>query len=264
MKTTERQKLLLTRANKNSFVSIPDMAQELQVSVETIRRDINILCQNNLLKKVHGGAAPVKSPLWKDAAYSTRFHRNQQGKFAVAAEAVKMIQDGSVVSFDGGATTEVLASCIQNVHGVTFVVNSLPIATILVDKINAKEITGTVIMVGGQINSPGYRSYTPLALDTLDKYFFNTVFISCTALSTTGASNSATNTGVYAQHLMHRASVSVLLADSEKLGKNSVFEFAKLTEFDRIITDDRNPCPSDIKQAIENLNTQFTVVSCKA
>ena len=263
MNSIERQEYLIETALKNQFVSIPKTAEKLGVSVETIRRDINILCEKNKLKKVHGGAAPIKSPLWKDGDYFTRIKRNQQGKIAIAMEAAKMIQDGTIVSFDGGATTEMLASYITNVHRVMFVVNSLPIATILVDKINSGEISGTVIMVGGQINSPGYRTYTPMALDTLDKYYCNIAFLSCTALSADGATSGALNTGVYAQHLMRRAATSVLLTDSEKLGKSSLYEFAKLSELDRIIVDDLYPCPPDIVEAVETTNTQLTIVSCQ-
>lgn len=265
MRSDERLQHILKIAQDNGFVSIPKTAEALGISVETVRRDINHLCKKNLLKKVHGGATPVKAPIFKDADYSVRIYRNQQGKYAIAAEAAKMIRNGHIVSFDGGATTAILASLVQNVRNVTFVVNSLPIATTLVDKHFANENPySTVIMAGGQINSPGYRTYFPMALDTIDKYRYNIVFISCTALSADGVFNNATNTGVYAQHLMRRASTSVLLVDSEKLGKTSVFEFAKLTEFDRIIIDDRFPCPPDIIQALEGSSTELTIVHCEA
>ena len=263
MTSLERQQFLIETATRDKFVSIPKTAELLGVSVETIRRDVNILCQKNKLKKVHGGAAPIKSPLWRDSDYHSRIRRNQQGKIAIATEAAKLIKDGSIVAFDGGATTELLASCITNVRNVTFVVNSLPIATILADKVRTNEITATVIMVSGQITSPGYRTYTPMALDILDKYYFHTVFLSCTALSASGATSGALNTGVYAEHLMHRAASSILLVDSEKLGKNSMYEFAKLPEFDKIIIDDLYPCPPDIQETLESTNTQLTVVSCK-
>ena len=262
MRNEERQQYILKTAQKIGFISIPKTAEKLGVSVETIRRDINALCKENLLKKVHGGAEYIKAPIWRDAEYSTRFYRNQQGKIAIAREAAKMIRNESAVAFDGGATTAVMASCIQNVRKVTFVVNSLPIVTTLVDKINAKEISGTVIITGGQINSPGYRTYTPMAVDTVDKYYFDIVFVSCTALSVTGASNNATNPSIYAEHLMRRASTRVLLADSDILGKNSVYNFAKLTDFDRIIIDDKTPCPPDILQALKNSNTELTIVHC--
>ena len=261
MISQQRQDYILKTAQKNGFVSIPKTAEKLGVSVETVRRDINALCQKNQLKKVHGGAAPVKAPIWIDEAYSVRIQRNQQGKIAIAKEAAKMIRDRSVVSFDGGATTEVLVSYIQNVQNVTFVVNSLSIAMALQDKIRAGEISGTVIVTGGQITAAGYRSYTFMAMDAMEKYHYDVVFISATALSATGVSNSATNTGIYAQRLMRRASTCVLLADSDKLGKHSVMDFAKPTDFDRIIIDDKLPCPADLLAVINDSDTELTIVS---
>lgn len=263
MISQQRQDYILKIAQKNGFVSIPKTAKKLGVSVETVRRDINALCQKKQLKKVHGGAAPVKSPIWIDEKYSVRIQRNQQGKIAIAKEAAKMIRDRSIVSFDGGATTEVLASCIQNVQNVTFVVNSLPIAMTLQDKITAGEITGTVIVTGGQITVAGYRSYTFMAMDAMERYHYDLVFISCTAVSATDVSNSATNTSIYAKRLMQRASSSVLLADSEKLGKHSVCDFAKPTDFDRVIIDDRNPCPVDLAEALNASDTELTIVHCE-
>lgn len=263
MRSEDRQKIILSRAQEAGFVSIPKTAEDLDVSVETVRRDINVLCQKNLLKKVHGGAAPIKAPIFLDLNYFTRIDRNQHSKIAICREAAKMIRNEDVVGFDGGATTAVLASCLTDLRAVTFVVNSLHIATTLFDKIKANEIAGTVVMTGGQINSPGYRTYTPMALETMSKYRYNIAFLSATAVSATGAANSATNTSIYAQALMRRASTCVLLVDSFKLGKNSVCDFAKLTEFDRIITDDKFPCPPDILEVLENSNTELTIVHCE-
>ena len=56
---------------------------------------------------------------------------------------------------------------------------------------------------------------------------------------------------------------TILMAESEEVGRNSVYEFAKLTDFERIIIDDRHPCPDDMIQLLENSKTELTVVSCE-
>ena len=129
MKSIDRQHFLLTYANKYSFVSIPQSALELKVSVETIRRDINILCDQKKLKKVHGGAVPIHAAIRKDPTYQERFFHNPRGREAVAAAAAKLIQNGDVVTIDSGATNKLLAQHITGVEHVTFVVNSLHIAS---------------------------------------------------------------------------------------------------------------------------------------
>ena len=61
---------------------------------------------------------------------------------------------------------------------------------------------------------------------------------------------------------MEHAASAVLLVDSEKLGKNSVYRIAGLTDFDHIITDNKVPCPNEILELLSASNTQLTVVDC--
>lgn len=172
-----------------------------------------------------------------------------------------MIRDGDVVSMDGGATCYVLASCISGVRNVTFILNSLPIATILLDKIADGEITGRVILLGGELDPESRGGYDLAAADALSRYHFDIVFISCTSLSADGVANS-TLSGVFMQHLMEQSAVSVLVTDSDKIGQSSVYTFAKPTDFDRIIIDNKKPCPSDLKELLESADTELTIVSC--
>jgi DeoR/GlpR family transcriptional regulator of sugar metabolism len=262
MRSDQRKQHIMQVAQENGFVSIPKTAASLGVSVETVRRDINALCEKNQLKKVYGGAAPVKSPIWRNSKNVKKSTQNQQGKTNIAKEAAKMIRDDTVIILDGSEATLRMVDYIPNVHGVTFVVNSLKLATSLVDKINSGNISGTVIMAGGQIITTTYRSYTLSALDFIDRYHYDLAFISAPALSVTGASTTSTNPGMFVQRLMRRASSCVLMVESQMLGKHSVMDFAKIQDFDRIITDDANPCPADILDVIQQSNTTLTVVHC--
>lgn len=260
MRAEERQEYILNTAQEKGFVSIPKTAELLGVSVETVRRDINALFKKQLLRKVHGGATPTKSPVRKDSSFMTRIHQNQHGKIAICKEAVKIIHDGDVVTMDGGATTAMLATCIHGVHNVRFVVNSLPIAATLLEKIASGEITGQVFMIGGELDVNNQAAFDVVAATTIEKYHFDLAFISCTSLSATSISNSSLS-GALVRKLMDHASVSVLVADSDKVGKNSIYEFAKPTDFARIIIDDARPCP-DILEALEGSNTELTIVHC--
>lgn len=260
MRTAERQKYILSIAQQSGFVSIPNTAKELGVSVETIRRDINQLCQNQLLKKVYGGAAPIREPVKRDADFMRRFHLNQHSKITISNAGVALIRDNSVVILDGGATTLIMAECIQNVKNVTFVITSVRIADVLLEKLEQGTITGQVIFLGGTL-SPGSRSClaTPATLEALEEFHFDTCFLSCTAMSADSVSN--TTATVYAiRKMMQRSSRRVLLVGSEKLGTNSLYTFAKPTDFDHIITDDIHPFPADIRKVLENTTTELTIV----
>ena len=259
MKSIERQRFLMTKANKHNFVSIPDSARELKVSIETIRRDINILCEQKKLKKVHGGAVPLHAAVKKDPSFLLRFQRNPQGKAAVAAEAAKLVHDGDVVTMDGGATTAVVAQQLQGLRDVTFVVNSIRIAEILTEKIASGELTGKMILIGGEVHIPELSTTDAFALEQLDGFRFDIAFVSASSISASGVANT-TLSGVFVRKLMKQAAMSVLVADSDKLGGTSTYRFAMPGDFAHIIVDDKIPMPQDLKELLDASDTQLTIV----
>lgn len=259
MRSVERLQYLLSKAVKDKFVSIPNSARELKVSVETIRRDINILCSQKRLKKVHGGAVPIQVPIKKDPAYAQRLRANPQGKEAIAAEAAKLVKNGDVVTLDGGATAMLVAQHITGVNNVTFVVNSLYIANILADKLESGEITGTLIMLGGQIKLSTRATDCSYLMEQLDKFHFDICFASASAVSSAGVSNT-TMSGVYVGKMLDHSAMRVLVVDSDKLGGTSTYRYANATDFDYIITDDQKQVPQDLIELLEGTDTKIIAV----
>lgn len=262
MRSEERQAYILKHARKNGFISIPKTAETLEISVETVRRDVNILCGKNLLRKVHGGAAPIKTPIRKDPDFRVRIQQNQQEKIAIGKAAEALIHPGDVVALGYGATVQTMVSCFSNLQDVTFVTNSLSVAGMLMDKITAGEITGKILMIGGELNLQSRSAVGSFAMDAVDQLYFDVAIISCSSLSAEGATNTTSEASSFGRHLMHHAANTILLVDSEKLGKNSVCRFAGLTDFDHIITDNNVPCPNEILEKLIGSNTQLTVVDC--
>jgi len=260
MRAEERQKYLLDTAVKDGFVSISKASVALDVSIETIRRDINSLSRENKLRKVRGGASPVKLTLRRDADYLLRKNNNQQVKMSIGMEAAKLITDGKIVIFDCGVSIQNIAACVTDVRDVTFITNSVPTMSILLDKFTSGEITGRVIMIGGEIDTANRFSKGAAVTDTIDKYCADIAFISCTALSAENVSSYSLDECYFSSHVMSRTAVSILIAESEKLGKNSVYSFAKITDFDTIITDDRNGIPNDTLKILEVSDTRLIVV----
>lgn len=260
MRSEERHKLIMETAIRDGFVSISKMSGLLGVSIETIRRDINVLCNENKLRKVRGGASPVKLALRRDADYLLRKNNNQHVKMTIGMEAAKLITDGKIVIFDCGVSIQNVAECVSGVRDVTFITNSVPTMSILLDKFAAGDITGRVIMVGGEMDTQNRFSKGAAVTDTIDKYCADIAFISCTALSAENVSSYSLDECYFSSHVMSRTAVSVLIAESEKLGKNSVYSFAKITDFDRIITDDKYEMPSSTLKILEDSDTQLTIV----
>lgn len=259
MRPEERQSYILETAKEFGFVSISKLAKALQVSRETVRRDINLLAAKAQLRKIRGGAEPLKVPFRKDKKYMWRIRSNHQEKIAIGAEAAKLIRDGTVVALAPGASVEALAACITGVRDVTLVTNSLKITEILLQKVKQKEIHGQVHFIGGIMDADNYFSKGTIATDEIDRYHFDLSFIACTAISEQGVSLYDVEECMFSRHLLNRSACSVLIAEREKIGKSSTYILAELSSFDRIITDNSAPIPESLLKALAEANTELNI-----
>lgn len=262
MRAEERQNYILNTARESGFVSIIDTAKNLDVSTETIRRDIQKLCEKELLKKIRGGASPIGSKFAKDGDYWYRTRHGRNEKASIAAEAAKMIESNMIVAISSGTTPQLIANYITDVKNVTFVTNSIPVAMALLKRIDTGEISGQVIISGGKIDSENLITTSDTALEEIDHFNFNLAFVSCTAMSANGASSFYIHGIPFVRHIMKQSLSSVLVVESAKMGKVSTYTYAKLTDFDTIITDNKNSVPKDIAESISNSKTKITIAEC--
>lgn len=260
MKSEKRQQYILSAVKENGFASISEASKRFNVSIETIRRDINKLCKDNLIKKARGGAVSSKPFCRKDDDYLLRIKTNQHQKLTIGLKAASMIQDGSVVAFDAGVSIQSVASSISGVKNVTFVTNSISIANILLNKFNNNEISGRIVFIGGELDVHNRFSKGAIATNEVANYYFDISFVSCTAVSLDEVSSYSLDECAYSKQLIERSSVSVLIAESNKIGKNSICRFARLSKFNTIITDDANPIPEDFKKQCEESKTTLVMV----
>ncbi len=261
MNAEKRRQYLLDKVNESGFISISGEAQALGVSVETIRRDIDRMADNKQLLKVRGGATPARMMLRGDAEYVLRKQDNQQVKISIGRAAAAMITDGQVVFLDCGTSIQDIARSVSGVKNVTFVVNSVPVMSILLEKFTAGEIDGRAILIGGEMDVHNRFTKGAMAVEELERYSADIAFISCTAVSSQSVSGYTLDEGAYSSHLMQRAVKSVLVAESNKLGKTSLYAFARLGDFSCIITDDTHHIPENIKNSLAAANVNTVVVS---
>ncbi len=257
MKPEDRLEYILSTAVREGFVSISEASRVLDVSIETVRRDINLLCMENKVTKVRGGACPVKRMLRRDAEYMLRKGENPHAKFAIGQKAAQLIRNGDVVILDCGVSIQMIAATVSGVRDVTFITNSVPTMSILLDKFASEEITGRGILIGGEMDTRNRFTRGLAAAEALEQYSANLAFISCTAVSAEAVSSYSMDESCFSRRIMQRASSSVLIAESEKFGKNSVQSFAKVTSFSKIITDSEKHFPDEILQILETSDTEL-------
>lgn len=255
MLTSERQRMIKEMALQNGEVTISDLAQRFSVSIETVRRDINILSEKNLLRKVRGGAVPIQFPVREDA-YDIRYRRNQAGKFAIGEYiAENLIEDNDSIALSSGSTMEVLASVITG-RNLLIVTNSINIADILQNRIRQNALSGEVIMLGGVIRADEHYTGGTIAVEMLKKFTFNKAFLGVSAVSGRDLMASNIEEGIIMSTMIDHARSCFVAADASKFDIRSTYTFADLAEIDGIVTEEGAELSEETYSLLEATNVR--------
>jgi DeoR/GlpR family transcriptional regulator of sugar metabolism len=143
MLTAERRQHILEALRRDGKVHASALSVALEVSEDTIRRDLRELAEAGLLQRVHGGALP-RSPA--EASYAVRQKQSFSAKLAIAQAALQLVRDDQVILMDGGTTTLQVAEHMPMHLRATVITNSPPIAVALADHEHVE-----VVLIGGRL-----------------------------------------------------------------------------------------------------------------
>ncbi|WP_073177042.1 DeoR/GlpR family DNA-binding transcription regulator [Flagellimonas flava] len=165
----ERQRTILNEVALHNKVLLTDIADMLDVSIDTVRRDVKELDTGNKLRKVHGGAVALgftNTTVRNDNIYAL------DEKKKIAEKAVSFLKDGGVIFIDGGTTCVELARKIPETIQLTCFTMSLPVALELLLKPNIK-----VILVGGEVSKDAQISMGASTIHQLSEIHVDYSFI---------------------------------------------------------------------------------------
>lgn len=227
----QRQDTLLTLLSQHGFVSYRDLAEKLQVSEITIRRDIQALQRQGLVETSVGGGQVSQAA--NELPYTSKRIMQQLEKEAIASAALRLIEPGMTIGFAAGTTTWMLAKKIIGFSDLTFVTNSTNIAIDL--RVNGwTEINIT----GGFFRTPSDALVGPIAEMAARQFHTDILFMGVggidpvNGLSTPNVMEASVN-----RVLMERACQVVLLADHTKWDVQAMCRIAGLDEIDIMVTD---------------------------
>lgn len=229
---TERQQEILTRARHDGRVDVKGLADALEVTPETVRRDLTALERMGLLRRVHGGAIPVER-FGIEPAVADREGRMAGQKERIAKAALDELPDGGAIILDAGTTTVRLAEMLPTDRELTVVTHGLPIAMLLATRPNV-----TLHLLGGTV-----RGRTLAAVGTWAERALADVFADVAFLGINGVTvEQGLTTPDLAEAGVKRALVAaarrtVVLTDHTKFGRADFAQVAPLAAVDTIITD---------------------------
>ncbi len=255
MLTAERQRRIKELALKNGEISIADLAARFDVSIETIRRDINELSERNILKKVRGGAVPVPFAV-REETYDVRHRRNFDKKTMIGEYiANHLIKDNDTIALSSGSTMEILANSIS-ARNLLIVTNSINVASILQNRMRLGHLSGEVIILGGVIRPDEHYTGGTIAVEMLKKFTFNKAFLGISAISGRDIMTSNIEEGVIMSTMIDRARFCCVATDCSKFDIRSTFAFADLAAIDAIVTEADADLSEETLALFEQSNVQ--------
>ncbi|QQC89799.1 DeoR/GlpR family DNA-binding transcription regulator [Streptomyces alfalfae] len=232
MYAPERQQEILRLARDGGRVDVLSLAEEFQVTAETIRRDLKALDRAGLVRRVHGGAIPAgRLDFEPDLAEREGTAADQKDRIARAALA-ELPAEGSVI-LDAGSTVARLAAALPLESTLTVVTHGLPTAARLADHPGIQ-----LHLIGGRVRQRTRAAVDAWALRAYGEIRADVVFLAANGFS----AEAGLTTPDLAEAAVKRATVAaarrvVLLADSAKHGQQHFARFGDLTDVDLLITD---------------------------
>jgi DeoR/GlpR family transcriptional regulator of sugar metabolism len=230
MLPAQRKEFILERLRSAGQVMAKDVAAELGVTEDSVRRDLRELAADGLCQRVYGGALPVSPAI---ADYAARRSVAVDNKARVARRAVELIQPGATVILDGGTTTLAIAQALAPDLRATVVTHSPTVAAALVE-----HPTVEVYVLGGRLFKHSAVTCGAAAVEAArgvnaDLFFLGVTGVHAEAGLTTGDADEA----AMKRALSRRAADTYVLGSAEKIGAASPFTVVGLADVAGIITD---------------------------
>ncbi|TGD86688.1 DeoR/GlpR transcriptional regulator [Mycolicibacterium sp. CH28] len=223
----ERLGEILDRLGEGGSVDVVRLADEFQVSPATIRRDLQSLHEQGLVRRTHGGALPNPAGLEMPIRYKASRQLKQKRAIGIAAAA--LVHDGDVVGITGGTTATEVARALAERRNLTVVTNALNIAAELISRPNIR-----LVVVGGKARHASYELVGPAAEAMIAQYHFDIAFVGADGFTVAGGCTTHDEMEAHTDlAFIQQAARTVLVADSSKIGKVT---FARICGPDMINT----------------------------
>ncbi len=234
MLPVERQQKISDILAENGIVLVSRLAEQFGVSELTIRRDLDQMEENRLLKRTHGGATILRN-MNAEPDYLQKAAKFAEEKRHIAQRAVQLVEDNDIVMVNSGTTASaVLKAIIESGRTVTIITNN-------VDVFNYPDAEGrcTIILTGGSYRSRSRSLSGSLSTVNLDGMFANKSFIGVDGIS----EDAGLTTPIYEESVVsgmmvrHTSGKVYVITTHNKIGVTSNYRIAKIEDVHGIITD---------------------------
>ncbi len=229
----ERQQAIAAQVMSRGRASVAELAQAYDVTTETVRRDLAVLDRAGVLRRVHGGAVPVRALHLVEPSVDAREATRSAHKQAIARAATDFLPRNATVLFDAGTTTARVAALLPADRDLLVVTNSVPIAA-RVAAIGSVRLQ----LLGGRVRGLTQAAVGEQAVRTLESMRVDIAFIGANGISARhGLSTPDPEEAAVKRAMVGCANFVVVVADSSKIGQEDFISFAAIESVDVLVTD---------------------------
>lgn len=228
----ERRQKIMEKIQLDRKVYVSELAKSFKVTEETIRRDLEKLESQDLLRRSYGGAVIAESTS-DELSYTRRSTINSESKLAIAEKAASLIHDGDTIMMDSSTTCQALLQRLKGQRDITVITNSIRLMS---------DFTNSgfkMICTGGTMRESSCALTGSIACQTLSKYYVDFAFISCKSIDLKkGIMESNESESRVKSVMMQQARKTILLVDHSKFDKTAFVKCDDFEHIDTVVTDD--------------------------
>lgn len=231
MVKAERHQLILNRLKLDHRIYITNLSQELNISDDTLRRDLQELDDQGLLTKVHGGAI-AKSGI--PIEFNRRFNTGIAAKQELAKKAIPLFRSGDSILIDGGTSNLELVRQLPNDKNFTVFTNSFPIISELINQPNIE-----FVFLGGDVFPASYITVGVPVIEALQHIRPDWLVLGASNIHPQmGLTVSNRNEAAVKRAMLERGKQRIVLADSYKLNSAESYSTGSLRDIDYLVLED--------------------------
>lgn len=232
---TPRQHDIVDRARQQGRVVVDDLAEYFQVTPQTIRKDLNELCDRGILQRVHGGGILVSGVT--NFAYDARRTLAADEKRRIGIRAASLIPDNSSLFINIGTTTEQVANALRGKRGILVITNNINVVNILHATPDIE-----VIVAGGVVRPTDGGVVGEVTVDFIRQFKMDYAIIGTSAIDEDGSLLDYDYREVkVAQAIIENARHTILVADNSKFERSAPVRIGHISQLSTFVTDQPPP-----------------------
>jgi DeoR family transcriptional regulator, glycerol-3-phosphate regulon repressor len=252
---TERRRNIVDLVKRQGFASIEALAQQFHMTPQTIRRDINALCERGTLRRYHGGAGLAGISSTENLAYAERQVLCLQEKRRIARLVARHVPNHASLFINIGTTNEEIAKALLGHQGLSIVTNNLNVAATL-----ARNDSLRVIVAGGLVRSRDHGIVGEATMDFIRQFKVDIGIIGISGIDADGALLDFDYREVrVAQTIIANSRRVFLACDHTKFGRSAMVRLGSIEQIDTLFTD--RPPPAAFRELLTTSEVNLNVAS---